>query len=70
MLVIPRKKGEVIVIGDEDILVSVEDILVDRVRIGIECSRSSSVVAKIGAGQSEDALSPSDDPGASARWDG
>jgi carbon storage regulator len=38
MLILSRKKGEEIVIGEE-IRISVVDIRGDKVRLGIECSR-------------------------------
>jgi len=38
MLVIPRKKGEGIVIGDE-IIVTVVEIREDKVRLGVDCPK-------------------------------
>lgn len=41
MLVIPRKKNEAIVIGD-DIIVTVIEIRDDKARLGIECPKEVS----------------------------
>jgi carbon storage regulator CsrA len=70
MLVVPRKKGEAIVIGDEDIVVSVEEILGDEVRIGIACPRTSSVVERSLVGPSRSCLSSGTDLVIGGRCDG
>jgi len=41
MLVIPRKKNEAIVVGD-DIIVTVIEIRDDKVRLGIDCPKEVS----------------------------
>jgi carbon storage regulator len=45
MLVLSRKKGETIIIGD-NIEISVVDIIGDQVRIGISAPREVSIVRK------------------------
>ncbi|MGA2065410.1 MAG: carbon storage regulator CsrA [Thermoguttaceae bacterium] len=45
MLIIPRKKNEGIVIGDE-ITVTVIEIRGDKVRLGVECPKEMSVHAR------------------------
>lgn len=42
MLVIPRKKDEAIVLGD-DIIVTVIEIRDDKVRLGIDCPKEASI---------------------------
>ena len=41
MLVIPRKKNEAVVIGD-DIIITVIEIRDDKVRLGIDCPKEAS----------------------------
>lgn len=46
MLVLSRKKGESIVIGDWEIILTVVDIRGDKVRIGVDTDSSISVDRK------------------------
>ena len=44
MLVLTRKRGEAIVIGDDTVVIRVLDVSGDAVRIGIEAPRSVTVL--------------------------